>query len=75
MRDSCLQVQPSIINSVGAGSLTLDESQVGPAIGWPFPQSLFHLYYCTPCRQGKFGVEGFEGRLMSSSLHWKSYKK
>jgi hypothetical protein len=35
--------------------------QVGPVIGWTFPQSLLHPYPCTSCRQDKL----FVGRRFS----------
>lgn len=63
--DSCLQAKQSIINSVGADSPPWHGSQVGPVIGWPFPQSLLHPYPWASCRQGEFWVEGFMGGLMS----------
>ena len=52
-------------------SLSWDESKIGPVICWPFPQSLLCLYPCTSYRQDKFGIQGFVGRLMFPSLHWK----
>jgi hypothetical protein len=50
-------------------SLLWDEYQVGAFIGWEFFQSLLQLYPCVSCRQGKFGVEGFVGGLISPSFH------
>lgn len=54
------------------GPLPWGGSQVGPVIGWPFPQSLLPLYSCTFHRQGKFWVKGFVGGLVLPSLHWKA---
>jgi hypothetical protein len=67
MLGSCLQVLQNIIKLVsGIGSCPWNRSQVGPVIGWPFPQSLLHLCHCTPYRQDKFWVKGFVGGLVSS---------
>jgi hypothetical protein len=53
------------------GSCLWDESQVGPLIGWLFPQSLIPCP-CTSCRQDIFWVEDFMVVLLSLSLHWES---
>lgn len=58
------------MNSVRDWFLPWDGSQVGPVIGWPFPQSQLHLCPCTSCRQDTFCVESFVGGLVSLSLHW-----
>lgn len=44
MLGSCLQAQQSIVNSVQGWLSPMGGSQVGPVIGWPFPQSLLHPY-------------------------------
>jgi hypothetical protein len=67
----CKHSRGSLIVS-GVSALTWDVSQVGAVIHWLFPQPLLHLYPCTPCRQDRFGVEGFVGGLLSLSLLWKS---
>ena len=53
----------------GVNYFPWDGTQVGPGIGWPFPQSLLHLY---PCRQDKFVVKGFVSELILPSLHWEA---
>lgn len=37
----------------GVGSFPYDVSQVGPAIGWPFPQPWLYLYPCTDLEAGQ----------------------
>jgi hypothetical protein len=59
-----MQSSVSLIVS-GIVFLTWDGSQVGPVIGWLFPQTLLHLDPYTSYRQDRFGVEGFVGGLMS----------
>lgn len=71
MLGPCLPAQQNIIGS-GISSLTLGVPQVGPVIGCLVPQPLLHLYHCMSCRQNKFQVEGFIGRLMYPSFPWKS---
>ena len=51
----------------GLGSCPRNESQVGPVISWPFPQSLLHLCPCRSCRQDIFWVKRFVGGLVSLS--------
>ena len=68
-----LQVRQNIMNSVRGGlSLSWHGSQVGPVIGWSFPQFLLHFYPCTSCKQIKLWVEDLVGTLVSPSFHWKS---
>lgn len=66
--DSCLQAQQTIINSIRVACLPQVGSQVGPVIGYPFPQSLLHHYPCTYCRRGKVWVKDFVDGLVSPSL-------
>ena len=40
--DSCMQANKNIINNVRDWCLPMGWCQVGPVIGWPFSQSLFH---------------------------------
>ena len=41
----------------GVGACPWDRSQVGPVVGWPFPQPLFQHCLCISCREGKFFVK------------------
>jgi hypothetical protein len=55
----------------GIDSCPWVESQVSPVIDWPIPQSLLHQCHCTSCRQDKYLVKGFLGRLVSIFFQWK----
>jgi hypothetical protein len=48
----------------GIGSCPQDGSKVGPIIGWPFSQTLFHLCHLSSCRQDNFEVESFVDGLV-----------
>lgn len=49
-----------------------DESQVGLVIGWPFSQTLLHIFLVFLSDRTHFLVESFVGELVSLSLHWVS---
>ena len=49
----------------GIGGCPWDGSQVGPVIGWSFPQTLLHLCPYISCKLDKFWVESFVGELVS----------
>jgi hypothetical protein len=72
MLGSSLQAYKSIINSVRVWYSPMGWVSSW-ASHWPYPQSLFHLYPSTSCRQDKFWIESFVGGFISTSLHWKSH--
>jgi hypothetical protein len=74
MLGSCLQVYRLALKESGIGSCPWDGSQIGPAIGWPFPQSLLHLCPCISGRQDKFWDKSFVVGLMFLFLYWGSFQ-
>lgn len=73
MLDSYLQVSQSVINSVRDWHLLMGwvSSWVGYCLAY-FLSIFFILCPCISCRQDKFWIESFVGRLVSLSLHWDS---
>lgn len=67
---SCLQAQHGISNSAKFGDCPWDKSQVWLVTEWPFLRSLFHFCLFIFFSQEQFCVKIFEGRLVTSSLHW-----
>ena len=59
----CKHNRVSLIVS-GTGSCQWDGSHVELVIGWPCPQFLLHLYFCTSYRQDKFWIKVFVGGLI-----------
>lgn len=56
-----------IVSEIGA--CPWDGSQVVLGFGWPFLQSLSYPNTCISCRQDKFWVDSFVGRLLFLLLH------